>query len=133
MDELLQKEWNENVCVHLQSSRRLLDVRHQKESKKPRKLDSCWGASLENCDVAYSMMETPFKRDVVREVCDAGRKHGLKIDLYFSHPNWYDADFRPYCKHPLQPGMYGIPGPSVEEQTRMMAHHRQQLTELLTN
>jgi alpha-L-fucosidase len=91
------------------------------------------GPAIENCDVAYSIMETPFKRDVVREVCDAGRKHGLKIDLYFSHPNWYDADFRPYCKHPLQPGMYGIPGPSVEEQTRMMAHHRQQLTELLTN
>ena len=91
------------------------------------------GPKLENCDVAYSIMETPFKRDVVREVCDAGRKHGLKIDLYFSHPNWYDADFRPYCKHPLQPGMYSIAGPSTEERTRMMADHRQQLTELLTN
>jgi alpha-L-fucosidase len=91
------------------------------------------GPKLESCDLAYSIMETPFKRDVVREVCDAGRKHGLKIDLYFSHPNFYDADFRPYCKHPLQPGLYGISDPTPEEQTRMMAHHRQQLTELLTN
>ena len=91
------------------------------------------GPKLQNCDLAYSIMETPFKRDVIREVCDAGRKHGLKIDLYFSHPNWYDADFRPYCYHPLQPGLYGIPDPTQEEQMRMMVHHRQQLTELLTN
>ncbi|MGA2203899.1 MAG: alpha-L-fucosidase [Terriglobales bacterium] len=91
------------------------------------------GPKLQSCDLAYSIMETPFKRDVIREVCDAGRKHGLKIDLYFSHPNWYDADFRPYCYHPLQPGLYGIPDSTQEEQARMMAHHRQQLTELLTN
>ncbi len=91
------------------------------------------GPKLQNCDLAYSIMETPFKRDVVREVCDAGRRHGLKIDLYFSHPNWYDADFRPFCRHPLLPGSYGIPDLTQEEQTRMMAHHRQQLTELLTN
>jgi alpha-L-fucosidase len=91
------------------------------------------GPKLENCDLAYSIMETPFKRDIVREVVEAGRKHGLKIDLYFSHPNFYDADFRPFCKHPLQPGRFGIPDPSPEVYARMMASHRQQLTELLTN
>ena len=47
-------------------------------------------------------METPFKRDVVRELCEASHKKGIKIDLYFSHPDWYDADFRPYTYHPLQ-------------------------------
>jgi alpha-L-fucosidase len=88
---------------------------------------------LESCDLAYSIMETPFKRDIVREVVEAGRKHGLKIDLYFSHPNFYDADFRPYCRHPLQPGLFGIPDATQQEHTRMMASHRQQLTELLTN
>ena len=91
------------------------------------------GPALESCDLAYSIMETPFKRDVVREVCEAGRKHGLKVDLYFSHPNFYDADFRSYCKHPLQPGLYGIPDPTPEDHRRMMASHREQLTELLTN
>ena len=91
------------------------------------------GPKLQDCDLAFSMMETPFKRDVVKEVCDAGRKYGLKVDLYFSHPNWFDADFRPYCKHPLQPGLYGIQDATPEVHARMMAHHRQQLTELLTN
>lgn len=91
------------------------------------------GPTIESCDLAYGIMETPVRRDVVGELCDAGRKHGLKIDLYFSHPNWYDADFRPFCKHPLQPGLGGNPDPSPAERARMMASHRQQLTELLTN
>jgi alpha-L-fucosidase len=91
------------------------------------------GPKLESCDLAYSIMETPYKRDIVQQVVEAGRKQGLKIDLYFSHPNFYDADFRPFCKHPLQPGQYGIPDPTPEERVRMMASHRQQLAELLTN
>ena len=117
-----------------------------------------WGApsgpALEDCDLAYSIMETPFKRDVVRELCDAARKRGIKIDLYFSNPDWYDADFRPYGYDPvtttaatLQPELYGraavathrdavafvAPDPTPDEETRMMARYRQQLTELLTN
>ncbi len=111
------------------------------------------GPKIEECDLAYSIMETPFKRDVVCEVVDAGRKFGLKVDLYFSHPQWYDADFRPYCFHPMQtpdsrdhPELYAnsfkskhcknavlFPDPTPEEEARMMARHRQQLTEILTN
>jgi len=106
------------------------------------------GPVLEDCDLAYSIMETPFKRDVVRELCDAAHKYGVKIDLYFSHPNWYNADFRPYNYHPCQipdakehPELYGnavrepyivVPDPTPEEEARMMANHRLQLTELLT-
>ncbi len=115
------------------------------------------GPRLEDCDLAYSIMETPFRRDVVREVVEAGRKHGLKIDIYFSHPNWYDADFRPYVLHPAQVPSSAellcpmdleetqrryknhpdcrviVPDPTPAEVTRMMASHRQLLTELLTN
>ena len=110
------------------------------------------GPAIEDCDLAYSIMETPFKRDVVRELVEAGRRHGLKIDLYFSHPQWYDADFRPYCYHPLQtpgsrdhPELYAntftakesknailVPDPTPEQEARMLQRHRQQLTELLT-
>ena len=60
------------------------------------------GPRIESCDLAYSIMETPFRRDVVKELCDAAHKRDIKIDLYFSHPDWYDADFRPYVAHPLQ-------------------------------
>ena len=108
---------------------------------------------LEDCDLAYSIAETPFRRDVVGELCAAARKRGLKIDLYFSHPDWYDADFRPYNCAPLQvpssatldarsypdvPKKLGdrivtVPDPTPAEVNRMMARHRAQLSELLTN
>jgi len=109
------------------------------------------GPRMEPCDLAYSIAETPFRRDVVKELCDAARKRNIKIDLYFSHPDWYDADFRPYIYHPLQvPSsniltrdfdtakkrlgdlMVTVPDPTPEEVDRMVARHRAQLTELLT-
>lgn len=110
------------------------------------------GPAIEECDLAYSIMETPFKRDVIRELCDAAHKRQLKIDLYFSHPDWYDADFRPYAYHPMQTpesmaantdtirerikngDHFSVaPAPSASEVARMMARHRAQLSELLTN
>jgi alpha-L-fucosidase len=111
------------------------------------------GARLESCDLAYSIMETPFRRDIVKELCDAAHKRDMKIDLYFSHPDWYDADFRPYVAHPLQIPSSAewmtpvdvrftkqrlehplvVPDPSDAEVKRMMERHRTQLLELLTN
>jgi alpha-L-fucosidase len=107
------------------------------------------GPRLEDCDLAYSIMETPFKRDVVKELTDAAHHHGIKIDLYFSNPDWYDADFRPFMQSPIKTwgGMFFplkyssppvgrtviFPGPTREETMRAMKRHRDQLTELLTN
>ena len=108
------------------------------------------GPKIESCDLAYSVMETPFHRDIVKEICDAAQRHGLKVDLYFSHPDWYDADFRPYAMHPVRvaapeafgarpdeakriPNPFIAPDPTAEETGRMMARHRAQLTELLTH
>jgi alpha-L-fucosidase len=103
---------------------------------------------IESCDLAYSIKESPFKRDIVKELCDAAHKNGIKIDLYYSHPDWYDADFRPYCGHPFSipdekthPGNYPLwgrhtltaPDPTPEEQAAMVMRHREQLRELLTN
>lgn len=117
------------------------------------------GPALEDCDLAFSIMESPFKRDVVKELCDAAHKRDIKIDLYFSHSDWYDADFRPYGRSPMQiPSSYKLeinkkdsvrgllidkhfgkiipsifPAPTPQEVDRMVARHRAQLTELLTN
>jgi alpha-L-fucosidase len=116
---------------------------------------------IEDCDLAYSIIETPFKRDVVKELTDAARKYDMKIDLYFSHTDFYDADFRPYGYHPLQiPSSEAwckakaddeaetefertkgrqkayltiVPDPTPEEEDRMIQRHRAQLKELLTN
>jgi alpha-L-fucosidase len=112
------------------------------------------GPKIEACDLAYSVMETPFRRDIVKELCDAAHKRDIKIDLYFSHPDWYDADFRPYVLHPLQVpsseklitarefawmqrtyagNQVVVSDPTDAEVTRMIERHRGQLSELLTN
>jgi alpha-L-fucosidase len=114
--------------------------------------DAAGGPALEPSDLAYSVMETPFRRDIVKELCAAGRKRNLRIALYFSHPDWYDADFRPYADHPAQvPSspkldvewmdsrkhlgnlIWTTADPTPEAVARMMARHRAQIEELLTN
>lgn len=107
------------------------------------------GPRIVDCDRAYSIMETPFRRDIVRELCEAARRHDIRIDLYFSHPDWFDADFRPYNYHPLQTpsaekllveyseirgrtNSVQVSDPTPAETERMLARHRAQLTELLT-
>ena len=42
------------------------------------------GPRIEDCNLAYSIMETPFRRDVVGELTAAAHKRNIKIDLYFS-------------------------------------------------
>lgn len=89
------------------------------------------GPAIEPCDFAYSIMDTPFHRDVVKELTDAAHRHGMKIDLYFSHPDWYDADFRPFADHPLHDRVSKTEHPDQWE--HFVGRHRQQLTELLSN
>lgn len=88
------------------------------------------GPGIEDCDLAYSIMETPYRRDIVREITDSARRHQIKIDLYFSHPDWYDADFRPFADHPLHDRVDKIEHP--DQWNHFIQRHRQQLTELLT-
>jgi len=111
------------------------------------------GPEVEECDLAYSVAETPFGRDMVGELCEAAKKHNIKMDLYFSHPDWYDADFAPYVYHPMKTEdmkellndednnsprydtLIGFTAPAndKESEDRMIKRHRDQLKEILTN
>lgn len=63
----------------------------------------------------YSIMHTPFKRDVVKELSEACHKAGLHFGIYYSPRDWH---------HPE----YGM-GDNSKYETYMTG----QLTELLTN
>lgn len=41
----------------------------------------------------YSIANSPFKRDIVKELADACRKHGMKFGLYYSTRDWYHPDY----------------------------------------
>ncbi len=84
------------------------------------------------CDLAYSIMETPFRRDVVRELVNAGRRHDLGIGLYFSHIDWFNMDYRCDRWNPYLDTSY-TPQSDPDGYARMLARHREQLLEICTN
>ena len=43
----------------------------------------------------YNIMNTPFKRDVCKELADACRKEGIRVIWYYSVPDWYDTRYNP--------------------------------------
>lgn len=59
----------------------------------------------------HDIMNTPFGRDMTRELADACRKHGLRFSLYYSMPDWYHPDwYAPGFGGPgykLKPSEYG--------------------------
>jgi alpha-L-fucosidase len=74
----------------------------------------------------YNIMNSPFKRDVVKELAAACKKGGIAFGLYHSTCDWHHPDF------PLtSPG-----GKKVREKSDLEAYTRYlkaQTTELLTN
>ena len=41
----------------------------------------------------YNISNTPFKRDICKELAEACRKHGLKLGWYYSTRDWYHPDY----------------------------------------
>jgi alpha-L-fucosidase len=44
------------------------------------------GPKIEACDLAYSITETPFRRDIIKELCDAAHKRDTKGRSVFLAP-----------------------------------------------
>ena len=88
--------------------------------------------TIEECDIGYSVMDAPIRRDLIKELCDAAHKRGIAVDLYFSHIDWYDADFRIDPYHPFYDKKFTSRDYDPEAYDRMVKRHRQQILELLT-
>ncbi len=88
--------------------------------------------SIVPANMHYSIMETPFGRDVTSELIVSARARGLKIGLYFSHPDWFDADFRFGQWSPNRDTTY-TPEQNPEAWKRFTERHATQIRELLTN
>lgn len=86
------------------------------------------GFSMWNTQVSdYNIMNTPFKRDVIKELAEACHNQDMALHLYYSHIDWTRPDYprgrtgQRTCKN-LQPDWNNY--------YRFM---NEQLTELLTN
>ncbi|HZP56682.1 MAG TPA: alpha-L-fucosidase [Dehalococcoidia bacterium] len=81
----------------------------------------------------YSVMRSPFGRDVVREFLDAFRAEGLRAGVYFSLIDWHHPDYPAFtdADRPYVFGRWRQPTPAQWEQfTRFMFA---QVRELLTD
>lgn len=50
---------------------------------------SMWHTELSD----YNIANTPFQRDICKEIADACRRHGLKLGWYYSTRDWYHPDY----------------------------------------
>ena len=64
----------------------------------------------------YNIMNSPYAKDICKELADACHKHGVKLGWYYAPCDWYDTD----CRHPQRHDIY-------------VKRMQQQLRELLTN
>lgn len=75
----------------------------------------------------FDVMSTPFKRDILREMADACRRHGLKICWYYSIMDWHHPDYLPRRDWEKDRPTEGA------DFDRYVAYMKAQLKELLTN
>ena len=64
----------------------------------------------------YNIMNTPYGKDICKEIADACHKHGIKLGWYYAPCDWYDPD----CRHPERHDVY-------------IKRMKEQLRELMTN
>lgn len=87
---------------------------------------------VEDAVINYSVMDTPFKRDIIKELSDAFRKHGLGFGIYYSHWDWEDPNFRWDVGNRCFDPAYN-PQDNPGDWAAMIARERQHLRELFSN
>jgi len=77
----------------------------------------------------WKITNTPFKRDVVKEIADECHKQGIKLFFYYSLLDWYRSDYQ------YETGRTGKGTGRTEKSNwdHYIAFMKAQLTELLTN
>ncbi|CAG5008212.1 hypothetical protein DYBT9275_04219 [Dyadobacter sp. CECT 9275] len=77
---------------------------------------------------SFNVMNTPFKRDVTKEIVDAFRKQGIAVGLYFS-----PEDFLFFSQNNIPLGRLQDPRQYPMNNPKLMDYDKQQIKELLTN
>lgn len=79
----------------------------------------------------YKVTNTPFGRDVLKEIADACHRQNFRLHFYYSHADWGREDYYPLGESGHSSGRNPVqPEGSWEHYKQFMD---QQLTELLTN
>ena len=77
----------------------------------------------------YNIMHTPYGKDVLKMLADACRKHGMKLSLYYSNPDWH----HPYGYNPASTHQWKAVMSNDIDNGIYREYVKDQITELLTN
>ncbi len=76
----------------------------------------------------YSIMHTPFGRDMLGELAEACRRRGMHLSIYYSNPDWH----HPNAYNPLSSHQWKSVSPELADTEVYRAYVKAQLRELLT-
>ncbi|MBX3403514.1 MAG: alpha-L-fucosidase [Phycisphaeraceae bacterium] len=82
---------------------------------------------FDSAHTEFDVMSTPFKGDIMREMADACRRHGLRIGWYYSIMDWHHPDYLPRREWETDRPTEGA------DFERYVVYMKAQLRELLTN
>ena len=77
----------------------------------------------------YNIMNTPYKKDVLRMLADACAKHGMLLSLYYSIPDWH----HPYGFNPASTHQWKAVQRNDVNNALYREYVKNQITELLSN
>lgn len=77
----------------------------------------------------YNVTNTPYGRDVLKMLADACRKHGMKLSLYYSNPDWH----HPLGYNPDSSHQWRAVNKNAVDIDGYREFVKNQVTELLTN
>ena len=82
----------------------------------------------------FSVLHSPYGKDIVAGFVDALRAEGLRVGIYFSLSDWHQPDY-PAFREEDKPYLFlaSPPWPPADQWERYLTFMRAQLTELLTN
>ena len=78
----------------------------------------------------YKVTNTPYGKDVLRELADACKEANMSLSLYYSVPDWHHPNYPNFGgdHELLQPKKGDVP-----DEAKYVAYVKAQITELLTN
>ena len=78
----------------------------------------------------YNIMNTPYGKDVLKMLSEACAKHGVKLSLYYSNPDWHHE----YGYNPASAThQWKAKNKDIVDTVKYREYVKNQLTELLTN
>lgn len=81
----------------------------------------------------YKVTNTPYGKDIIRQVVDAFRAEGIRIGFYYSLIDWHHPEFPVDILHPDRNRPEKVADNPNRDMRKYAQYMRDQITELLTN